>query len=529
MAELSFADPDYPTDQLLPGILEPTYWSAPDYDFTLGPEVAELSAAAGFTPDAAQQLLLDATFGFRSGNGGLRLAAFEVAAIAARQNLKTGFFKQTALGWLFITHEPLIVWSAQELSTAKEAHKDLCDLFEANDWLSRRILKSISSPAETAIYLRTGQRLIFQARTNEGGRGKSGPKMIWDEAYALDGPHVGTLMPIVSTFPLAQVLYGSSAGKRRSSVLRAVRDRGRAGGDPTMVYGEWCDPADGECQLGDACTHRYGVPGCRADNPDRLRRANPQAGRRIGWDYLRSERRSLGTSDPVEYVRERFGWWDDPPQEAARAFAGDTWTSLEDVASRILDEVPVFGVDIAPDRSSAAIVAVGLNDRDLVHVETTGQELESGDYVYDHRKGVDWILTRIRQLAGKWRGMTLVMLATAANQAIGRRLINVPGLTVVYVPDAQYGPACGALYDLVHDHGLTHVGDPELATAAPIVARRENEKGFVWGRTTSGGDITPIVAATVAAWHLAGGTDYDVLDSIADPDLDLDDLEDGIG
>ncbi len=83
----------------------------PDYDErrTLGPEVAAVATLAGFAPDPEQQLLLDGSFALdRAGKS----VAFEVVVIAPRQNLKTGFEKQYALGQLFVRREPLVVWSA---------------------------------------------------------------------------------------------------------------------------------------------------------------------------------------------------------------------------------------------------------------------------------------------------------------------------------------------------------------------------------------------------------------------------------
>jgi hypothetical protein len=45
--------------------------------------------------------------------------------ICCRQNLKTGLFKQAAIGWLYVTDERTVVWSAHEMSTTLDALRDL--------------------------------------------------------------------------------------------------------------------------------------------------------------------------------------------------------------------------------------------------------------------------------------------------------------------------------------------------------------------------------------------------------------------
>ena len=103
----------------------PAFLSSVDYYATSGDEVADLCAQVGFPPDPEQRLILDQVFAAdRHGHP----VAFESAVVCPRQNLKTGSFKQAALGWLFVTGEPYVVWSAHEFKTAAEAFRDLVPL-----------------------------------------------------------------------------------------------------------------------------------------------------------------------------------------------------------------------------------------------------------------------------------------------------------------------------------------------------------------------------------------------------------------
>lgn len=243
-------------------LVEPKFHTAPAWTETLGPEVADLCEQVGYTPDPEQRLLLDDTFGLdRHGNS----VAFEVAAICCRQNLKTGFLKQAALGWLFVTDQRLVVWSAHEFGTAQEAFRDMEQLISGSDMLRRRVKNVSRGNGDEAIEILGGPRLMFKARTKGGGRGLTGDKVILDEAFALQPAHMGALLPTLSARPDPQVAYGSSAGLSSSAVLRGLRDRGRAGTSSKLAYAEWCAP-EGIC-LTVACTHVLGTEGCALDDP----------------------------------------------------------------------------------------------------------------------------------------------------------------------------------------------------------------------------------------------------------------------
>src|SRR5258708_40176063 len=99
-------------------VRKPTHLHAPSYVKTYGPDVADLCTQAYFPPDPQQCFALDLIFGRRK--DGLS-AAFEIAAIVGRQNLKSGLFKQACLGWPYLFDEQLGVYSPDEFTTAMES------------------------------------------------------------------------------------------------------------------------------------------------------------------------------------------------------------------------------------------------------------------------------------------------------------------------------------------------------------------------------------------------------------------------
>jgi hypothetical protein len=473
--------------------VEPAYRSVPAYGRTLGPEVADLARLAGFGPDPEQEMGLDAIFAI-DGQG--RSVAFETAVVACRQNLKTGLFKQAVLGWLFLTDQRLIVWSAHEFRTTQEAFRDLDTLITGSDVLRKRVKAIYRGNGDEAIELVDDRRLIFKARTKGGGRGLSGDKVILDEAFALQAAHMGALLPTLSARPDPQVLYGSSAGLPESAVLRGVRDRGRAGADRRLAYFEWCAPPAAQvCEAGDRCTHALAAKGCGCDDPKNWGRANPQMGRRISVEYIAAERRAL---PPAEFGRERMGWWDDPDEDA-HPFPVEEWGHRVDtVAPR--PERPALAVAVTRDRSMAAIGATGRVDG-LWHVD-----------VLDHRAGTGWIVDQAVERYDAVNARALVLDPTGPAGALEKDLTakdddgNVrfstkpePGQRrLVVITAREYAQACGAVVDDVVNDRLRHRDRAELNTAVRIVRTRPLADAYAWSRKDSGGDITPIEVITLA-------------------------------
>jgi hypothetical protein len=486
--------------------VEPAFRSVPPYVRTFGPEVADLARLAGFGPDPEQEMLLDAIFAVD--RRGLSVA-FETAVIACRQNLKTGLFKQAVLGWLFVTDERLIVWSAHEWDTVKEAFNDLETLVTGSDVLRRRVKAVYRGNGDEAIKLMSGARLIFKTRTKAGGRGLSGRKVILDEGFALQAAHMGALLPTLSAQPDPQVLYGSSAGQAESAVLRDVRDRGRAGGDPRLAYFEWCSPPPAKvCKDGEHCTHRRDVEGCGCDDPANWQRANPAMGRRITVDYIAAERRAL---PPAEFGRERMGWWDDPAEDA-NPFPVEAWGKRVDTVAPRPDG-PALAVAITRDRSTSAIGTAGRVDEHS-HVD-----------VLEHRAGTGWTVDRAIELYDETAACALVLDPAGPAGALEKEFLERGFSTkpengerrLVIITAREYAQACGALVDDTVNDKVRHRNRRELNDAAKGIRTRPLADAYAWSRKDSTVDITPMEVVTLArhgyATHGLNGT-YDVLGSI---------------
>lgn len=473
--------------------VEPAFSSTPEWVETYGPEVSELCSDAGYAPDPEQAEALDALFAI--GRDG-KSAAYEFCVICSRQNLKTGLLKQAALGWLFVTEQRLVVWSAHEMSTTREAFGDLVALVEGFDEFSRLLAPGPSNGimrgnGNEAIELRSGQRIIFKARTNGGGRGLTGDKVVLDEGMFLKPSHMGSLVPTLSAVPDPQLVIGASAGLVDSAVLRAMRDRGRVGSSPRQAYFEWGAP-ERSC-LDPECKHIWPVAvGCALDNRDFWAMSNPALGRRITEETIQAQREVLPAE---EFARERLGWWDDPT--SAGPFPAGIWqaracpeidprTGL--AASQIVGRVHV-ALDVAWDRHGCGLAVAGKRadgklQMELVEDSTpiTLQNLPRRAAEVVRRHGARGVLLEPSSAAG----------------SLTPALVD-EGVNVIEVKGQQVNQACGLVYDGVVEGSIVHLGQKPLDAAVGGTQKRGSGDSWRWDRR-QGADISPFMATTLAAW-----------------------------
>ncbi len=480
------------------GLTPPTHYWVPEYDKTFGDAIAELNEAAGFTPDPEQRLALDAIFAKKYGG---RSAAFEVGIVCGRQNIKTALEIMAINGWLFYMNERLVVYSAHEFGTAMEVFRLMVDLITNSDLLRQDVKKIVRNHGEEAIELKTGARVIFRTRTKGGGRGLSGNKVVLDEGMFLKPAHLGALLPTMSAQPDPQVLYGSSAGMAESEVLRDLRDRGRAGGEPTAAWLEWCAPDPVmACDAGDRCTHVKTAVGCGCDKPDYWAQANPALGKRrsngtgLSFEYIKAERRALPVS---EFCRERMGWWD-LAEEGAAPLSVPLWNGLGGSQAGMARIIAV-GVDVSPDSAVSAIGIATWRDDGLPHVE-----------LVEHLPGTGWVLDRILGITERRNPVAVVINPSGPAGAFEQHLRNRDFITLaddkptpfskhrlVLTTSRAYAQSCGDFANLVTNGGLGHPDQAPLNRAVEGARTRPVAQAWAW-LNAPGYDITPLVAVTLA-------------------------------
>lgn len=519
--------------------LEPAYAYTPPRVGTYGPEAVDLIRLAGRDVDAEQAADIDAFLSF--GPGG-RLLGFEQATIEARQNGKTdGVVLPVVVFdlWELCSVDPdRIVWTAHLYKTAQEAFESVCNVIDSCPDLSRDVKKITFTNGEQGVELNNGASLEFIARSEKGGRGLGGRRLILDEAMHLAAATMGAAMPVLSARPNPQIMYASSAAKADSygARLRSLVTRGRAAthlartdpaaaaeAEPVLIYRERCAPggfgdrpcaAETEggvcdhgvtpgcvgppCEQGTECSHLFGVPGCAMDRQDYWIAAGHSTGRRVTFEYVAGEARSMRTdSDGVrEFGRERLGWHEWPPDDDSdHVIDMEAWDRLADVNAPAPDDQGVaIGIDVPPDVSATSIaVAWWWAGRRWVMV---------------HR--LNGTIGAPRFLRNLWERGGVIDMGLQASSKAGLLLkpFAAEGLDVRAVSSQEVGQGVSTWLAAVRDQTLGHLNQPELHAAQKAVKLRRIGDAVIWARDDLT-DLSPLYAATIALNSLGVITEED--------------------
>lgn len=484
-------------------MIEPAHLWIPPRVGSYGDEAVDLAARAGRVLDEEQRLGVDALLSY--GPGG-RWLTLESAIVEARQNGKTaGVLLPVVLFDLFLMDDPdRIVWTAHLFRTSRDAFDDFCACIDTAPELSRRVKNISYGHGEEAIELHDGAKLEFLARSSGGGRGLGGKRIVFDEALFLGASAIGSLMPVLSARPDPQINYGSSAAKASSEHLHRLIKRGRKGGDRSLVWVEYCAPGGWDkpgCEDGRDCGHLPETPGCALDDESLWPRANHTIGRRITYDYVRSERRAM---PPFEFGRERLGWHEIASDAGGTIDAAD-WKAMGDALSKRAGDV-ALAVDVAPDRSYAAIAVYGQREDAFGHLQ-----------LMDFRPGTQWIVPRLVELRGVLEPIA-VGIGRGTFASLEQELqragfappedVDAPLRGELAVASGlDMAAACGQLLDAVRQRSLKHIEQDQLTTSVLGGRTRETGGSVSWSRKDAEVELAPLVAATLARWAFVSRVD----------------------
>lgn len=424
-----------------------------------GADAVELAAACGVYLDPWQELCLDQALLERLDGS---WAAAVVGLIASRQNGKNEAVVAFELYCLTVLNL-WIIHTAHLFPTARESYMRLLEVIEAHPDTKDALVYNVASPASGyEMRFRGGGRIRFIARSRSSGRGLTGDVLICDEAQDLNDDAQGALLPTISARPGAQTWYLGSAPDETSSVFHRIRKNGRDGSDPRLAYLEFS--ADPDADLDDHAAWAQ---------------ANPAYGDRVTQEAIASER---GSMSPEMFARERLSISPDL-SDGFRLIPAEKWAAVCD--PDVTTEAAMFAVDANPERSAAAIVAVG-----------AGPTVE----VVDYRPGVTWVVDRCVELKDKYHGAFAVDVTGPAGAFVDelkRRRVRVVELSAQDIPRA-----CESFYDRVMDATVSVRRNQNLdAAVRDVVKRNVGDGAWAFGRrVTELQDISPLVAASVGVW-----------------------------
>jgi phage terminase large subunit-like protein len=358
-------------------------------------------------------------------------AADEVVILVPRQNGKTIDLVARALWGPTLGVERLVLFTAHEFKTAREAFllaKSLCE----TPALQKFKPKVSVSHGKEGITFTDGSRLLFIARSRTSGRGFSPDCVILDEAFQLDDLALSALKPSLAAAKAPQLWYASSAPHDTSTVLRRLAVRGRTGEARKLVYLEWSAP-DGRSN----------------DDPEAWALSNPGIGHRIDPEFIASELDSL---EPRDFERERLGRWDE--EVGGQWIPEDAWNACEGQESPEKGSQIALALAGSPTGETAALVSATVTEVPAIQVEG----LWTADAV-----DVLAIEEAIRMACKR-----LPVIHIGADPARWSRTLAVlgqEGYPVIEWPwtPAKAIPACTRFHEAVTNRQLTHSGDEDLA------------------------------------------------------------------
>lgn len=335
-----------------------------------------------------------------------------------------------------------------------------------------------------------GGRFSVFAPSEDALHGKANALVTVDEAWSFDAAQ-GTALEqaILPTFTTTggQLWLPSTAGHGESTWLRGFVDKGRdavdAGSTSGLAYFEWSLDDEHALAVG-AGLDPDASPADRLAALELVLAGHPGTGRTLDRGALEQ---SAETMTPDQFLRAYGNVWTATadrviPEHVWTAGLREPWTPPE--PGRV-----ALAFDAAVDRSDAAIAAAWR--------DTAGGPLRVD--VIDQHPGTAWLVPRLRELAARWQPVGIGWAGGGPAVDLADELTR-GGMNLQPTGGREYVAACAAFLAAAKDGRLEHAGRPALDAAVSGAATKPLGDSWAWSRRTSLASISPLTAATVAAW-----------------------------
>jgi hypothetical protein len=498
----------------------------------VGQEALEWGEGFGYFLDPWQKWCLRHMLG-RKPNG--LWSAMDTVLIVSRQNGKGTILEVRELFGLFVLQEDLIIHTSHQLKTSLNHLQRLKQTIVEYPSLGKRVSNIREGNGKEAIILkarptlifgsggkeilrRRSSKLEFHARSGMAtSRGFSCDCLVYDEAMILTDEQVGASMPTMAAMPNPQTIYAASAGLEDGTVstqLAKVRSNMRKH-DPETFGGEWsADAHDDSCPRDEDKGRElnYYITCDKHDDRDDPRtwaKANPGMGYRINYRYTRHELNSM-PSKKFDIEILAIGNW--PAEE-------EPWETITRPAWKVLTNedpgypVPpmVLSFDVSEDGQSATVMGAWEHKqaRTVIEMPLNG-----------HRQGTGWVIDFVDAKYKKRRPLAIAVPKAGPAAGLLDDALRKWGDRVYPVGPAEEAAAFAFLMQSVKDQKLWHFGEEQAPTLWHSVGRAGTrvvgDGGKAWCRRDAEADISPITAATLAAYVLnKKRRSYDLINTVA--------------
>ena len=333
-----------------------------------------------------------------------------------------------------------------------------------------RLYRLRKSQGSEGVHKRRGSsRLQLFAPTADALHSANADTAIVDEAWSFDldqGAAIESgITPAQLTRPWRQLWIVSAGGTIESTYLDRWLTLGEAGTPGVALFD-------------------YGAPaGADIADPAVWRAAHPAYGYTIGDAALAHEWETR--IDDSAFARSILNVWPRPSELAAAGGLDVAVWRRQAAPGRQLDRVDAVAFDIAADRSGAAIALAGRSG-DGVAVE-----------IVDARPGIGWLFAAVKAQRAAHRGAQLVADALVTASVVAE--LTRARVVVRAVGAGDHARSCSTFTDLLDQGRMWHRAQTALDDAVAAARRRPYGDGWLWSRARSGADISPLIAATLAA------------------------------
>lgn len=332
----------------------------------------------------------------------------------------------------------------------------------------------------------TSSTVAMLPPTESAGHGDTLDLALADEIWRqVDFRLPQAITPAMITRPNGQRWWISTAGTPDSALFLSLLDQARATcADPDALmalfeWGIWSSITAETCPCGR--DHEDRDPTKRSS----WRAANPAVGFTQSIDAVAAAYKTMELDD---FRRAFLNQW--IAARIDRVITMDLWLPNQVTQSPLTPGAPLWlAFDVAPARDGAAIVSAG-----QLEGGTIGLEL------VDYLTNPFAVTARVLELVDRHRPVKVLADAAGPAGTVIDALAPRLGERLEVLNGRGYARACQSFYDDLGNVALRVTNAAELDTAAGSAVRRPLGDGWAWGRARSSGDISPLVAATLAAY-----------------------------
>ncbi|QDF20235.1 terminase large subunit [Corynebacterium phage Bran] len=400
-----------------------------------------------------------------------------VLLMVARQNGKTHVVKVVIKWALFRQRLKYILGAAQTKNDAKELWEEIVLECEEHPGLNKRMKRTTFNNGSEALRSKWGAYRIA-GLDRKAGRGKTVNLLFMDELREHKTWEGWAALSSTTLSPVFGLnLTASNAGDWRSVVLNSLRDGALAnidagGTEATVGLFEWS--AD---------------PDLAVDDRRGWAQANPDLGH--GRMTVRDIQAEFEAKSEPEFRTENLCQRVDDLEEVEPAITPERWAELRWAEPASTGQA-CLAINVSPG-SDLWTVAAAVKTTRGVHVEI-GRHAEATICAT-----VDFIKAAVES----GDPVAIVIPRNSPAAVLERALIDA-GVEPEMMTFPQMKMSTAEILKRVSDGTVTHGGDQRLDEAVSVAVTKAFDSGasVAWSETMSEGDISPLVAATYAAWGL---------------------------